>query len=75
MPIKDGLEVLQQMRQEENLAKTPVIILTTSAAERDIEATFHAHAACYINKPVDGQQLLNAIEIIKHSWLPKLATF
>src|SRR5687767_15112053 len=40
MPIKDGLEVLQQMREVESLAKTPVIILTTSAAERDIEATF-----------------------------------
>lgn len=75
MPNKDGLEVLQHMRLEENLTKTPVIILTTSAAQRDIEATFNAHAACYINKPFDEQQLLKAIDIIKQSWLPLHTAF
>ena len=74
MPIKDGLEVLQHMRQQKSLAKTPVIILTTSAAQRDIEATFKANAGCYINKPFDEHQLLKAIEIIKQTWLPSYST-
>jgi CheY-like chemotaxis protein len=69
MPKKDGLEVLNEMRLEPGLQKTPVIILTSSSAERDIEQTFQAHASCYISKPFNESQLVKAIDIVKQSWI------
>ncbi len=74
MPVKDGIEVLEEMRLQPGLRNTPVIILTTSSAQRDIEATFKAHACCYITKPFDEEQLIKAIDIIKQTWLPSSNT-
>lgn len=68
MPKKNGLEVLEEMRSDSDFKNMPVIILTTSSAEKDIEETFRANASCYITKPFEESQFLRAIEIIQKSY-------
>jgi CheY-like chemotaxis protein len=67
MPNKDGLEVLKDLRADARLRQTPVMVLTTSSAQRDRDATFAADVSCYVTKPFDPEQLRKAIEIIKPS--------
>src|SRR5271168_4766603 len=51
LPVKDGREVLAQIKADPELKRIPVVILTTSKAEEDIFKTYNLHANCYINKP------------------------
>jgi chemotaxis family two-component system response regulator Rcp1 len=69
LPKKDGREVLAEIKTDENLKQIPVIILTTSAAERDILNTYANHANCYIMKPVDFNQFINVVRTIEKFWL------
>ena len=52
LPGTDGYEILSEVKQDEALKKIPVIVLTTSSDERDIEKCFQAGANSYIVKPV-----------------------
>ena len=69
LPKKDGREVLAEIKGDPNLVCIPVIILTTSAAEKDILNTYSNHANCYITKPVDFSQFINVIRAIEDFWL------
>ncbi len=69
MPKKDGREVLQEIKQDDNLKRIPVVILTTSEAEEDILRTYDYHANCFITKPVDLHQFLNVVKFIEDFWL------
>ncbi len=69
LPRKDGREVLAEMRADRGLTSLPVVVLTTSQADRDVLQAYSLHASCYITKPVDFQQFLNAIRAIEHFWL------
>ena len=69
LPKKDGREVLAEIKGDPSLASIPVIILTTSAAEKDILNTYSNHANCYITKPVDFSQFINVIRAIEDFWL------
>jgi CheY-like chemotaxis protein len=53
LPKVDGLEVLRQIKISEEMRKTPVVILTTSAADKDIAMAYDYHANSYIVKPMD----------------------
>src|SRR4051794_24701063 len=53
LPRKDGREVLAEIKADDRLRRIPVVILTTSADERDILRAYELHANCYITKPVD----------------------
>jgi CheY-like chemotaxis protein len=68
MPRKDGREVLAEMKADAALRRIPVLILTTSTSEADIEKTLDLHANCYITKPVDLDQFANVIKIIEEFW-------
>ena len=66
MPRKDGREVLQESRATEQLLHLPVIILTTSQEEDEIEQAYRLGANCYVSKPAamaDFERLVNAIEL------------
>ena len=69
MPKMDGREVLQKIKQDPNLKRIPVVILTTSKAEEDIMKSYDLNANCYISKPVDLDQFMEVIKSIKNFWL------
>lgn len=69
LPRKDGREVLAEIKSDEQLRNTPVIVLTTSAAEEDIARAYSRHANCYITKPVDLDQFLHVVQSIESFWL------
>lgn len=69
LPRKDGREVLAEIKADERLRKIPVVVLTTSAAEEDIERAYGSHANCYITKPVELDQFLSAVRLIDSFWV------
>jgi CheY-like chemotaxis protein len=68
LPGTDGREVLQDVKSHERLRHIPVIVLTTSIDERDVEACYQAGANSYIQKPVDMDGFLRAIERLNGYW-------
>ncbi len=69
MPRKNGLEVLKEIKSDNQLKLIPVVILTTSEAETDIVKSYDLNANCYIKKPVDFEQFLEIINSIEQFWL------
>ncbi|HWZ43895.1 MAG TPA: response regulator [Candidatus Saccharimonadales bacterium] len=69
LPKKDGREVLAEIKADERLMKTPVVVLTTSAAEEDIARAYSDHANCYITKPVGLEQFFHVAHAIECFWL------
>jgi two-component system response regulator len=68
MPGLDGRKTLEIIKRTQNLKKIPVVILTTSSDERDIEACYELGANTYIQKPVDFDGLIAAIKRLKEYW-------
>ncbi len=69
LPKKDGREVLTIVKQMPELKRIPIVILTTSKTEEDINQTYEHHANCYITKPADLDEFLNVIKTIETFWL------
>jgi DNA-binding response OmpR family regulator len=69
LPKKDGREVLREIKEDSNLKNIPVIILTTSQAEKDILKSYDLHANAYISKPLDFDQFVNVVKSIENFWL------
>lgn len=69
LPMRNGLEVLREIKESELVRHIPVIMLTTSSAEKDISLSYQHHANCYITKPVEINRFLEAISGIEHFWL------
>ena len=68
LPKVDGLEVLQHLKANPRFHPIPVVILTTSAEDRDIQAAYHGGANSYIAKPVDFDQFMHVVEQIQIYW-------
>jgi two-component system, chemotaxis family, response regulator Rcp1 len=69
LPRKDGRELLAEIKQDADLKRIPVVILTSSAAEQDILQAYNLHANCYITKPLDLGQFLKVVASIEDFWL------
>lgn len=69
LPKKDGRQVLAEIKEDEDLKRIPVVILTTSRSEEDILKTYNLHANCYITKPIDMKQFLHVVQSIEEFWL------
>ena len=69
LPKKSGLEVLADIKADEDLRRTPVVILTTSEAEQDIVKSYNLYANCYISKPVDLEQFMKVVKSVEEFWL------
>jgi CheY-like chemotaxis protein len=69
LPGKDGREVLSEIKSDPHLRSIPVVVLTTSAAERDIQGSYDLHANCYITKPVGLGQFTSVIGTLQNFWL------
>ncbi|MGZ7048162.1 MAG: response regulator [Methanobacterium sp.] len=69
LPKKDGREVLKEIKMDDDLKRIPVVVLTTSKAEKDILKSYDLHANSYITKPVDFDQFIRVIKSIEDFWL------
>ena len=69
LPRKDGREVLRDLKSDPDLRNIPVVILTTSAQDRDVLAAYDQHVNAYIVKPVDLDQFIHIISAIETFWL------
>ncbi len=69
LPKIDGLEVLNSIRQNEFTRLTPVVILTSSAEEKDVINGYNMGASSYIRKPVNFEQFTDAIKHLGLYWL------
>jgi CheY-like chemotaxis protein len=67
LPKKNGLEMLNEIKSADDLKAIPVVILTTSEAEPDINKSFDLSANCYITKPIDVERLTMVMNSIKES--------
>lgn len=68
LPGTDGREVLEVIKRDEALKRIPVIVLTTSSDDRDVQACYSAGANSYIQKPVDMDGFMQAIERLNGYW-------
>ncbi len=69
LPKLSGLEVLRQIKTASDLSAIPVVVLSTSEAEADIEAAYALHANGYLVKPLDAVQFADMIEALVTYWL------
>jgi len=68
LPLKDGREVLAEVKADPHLRSIPVVVLTTSQAEEDVLRAYGLHANCYITKPVDFESFVNVVRSIQQFW-------
>ncbi|MEX0813462.1 MAG: response regulator [Chitinophagales bacterium] len=69
IPIYNGHQVLEQIKTDPNLKKIPVIMLTTSSNQKDIEKAYSNHSNSYVKKPIEMDEFLDAILKIEEFWL------
>lgn len=68
LPRKDGREVLKEIKEDENLKRIPVAVITISSAEEDILKSYNLHANCYIQKPIGIDQFVKVVQSIEDFW-------
>ncbi|XOZ33617.1 response regulator [Halomonadaceae bacterium KBTZ08] len=68
LPRMDGREVLQAIKTDPDLRSLPVIVLTSSQAQKDITTSYELHANCYITKPLGLSQFYQLAEAIEVFW-------
>jgi chemotaxis family two-component system response regulator Rcp1 len=69
LPRKDGRAVLEEIKTDDALKSIPVVVLTTSSSDVDIQRSYMLHANCYIAKPVDMEGFLTVVRSIDDFWL------
>lgn len=68
MPRKDGRETLKEMKSDESLRSIPVVVLTTSEAEKDVVKCYDIGANCFITKPIGFEAFLHVVSSIEDFW-------
>jgi CheY-like chemotaxis protein len=68
LPKVDGLEVLQQIKSDDNLRLVPVVVLTSSREEKDMVTSYKLGVNAYVVKPVDFHEFVNAIKELGMFW-------
>ena len=70
LPIPtDGWEVLEDIRADPELSGLPVIIMTTSDVQSDVQRAYDRHANCFLTKPVELEDFIRMITLLKDFWL------
>jgi CheY-like chemotaxis protein len=64
LPRRNGREVLRDVKNDPDLRRIPVVVLTTSEADEDVIASYDLHANAYVRKPVDFEQFVAAVRAI-----------
>ena len=61
--------VLQAVKGDRALRTIPIVVLTTSSAQQDVEQSYDLHANCFITKPLELDGFIEVIQSIEHFWL------
>jgi CheY-like chemotaxis protein len=69
LPRMNGFEVLDAIKEDPDLKRIPVVVLTTSQAEQDVIQSYNLYANAYVTKPVDLEQFIQVIKAIEGFWL------
>jgi CheY-like chemotaxis protein len=69
LPKKDGRAVLTEIKADPALSSIPVVVLTSSEAERDIAHAYALHANCFVTKPIGLDQFIEIVRSIEQFWL------
>jgi CheY-like chemotaxis protein len=69
LPKYDGRQLLERVKSDPDLARIPIVVLTTSSAEEDILRSYELHANAYVTKPVDLDQFISAVRQIEGFFL------
>ncbi len=73
LPVMDGREVLAEILKDDALRTMPVVILTTSGSDRDLNSMYSLRCSSYIKKPVDFHQFHNVIKSLSNYWFTVVA--
>jgi CheY-like chemotaxis protein len=68
MPRKDGHEALAEIKADESLRRIPVVVLTVSTDEHDVERAYELGASSFITKPVSRAKLIEVMQAIAEYW-------
>jgi CheY-like chemotaxis protein len=68
MPRMGGIEFLDEVRRDPALRRTLVFVMTTSAADKDLQLAYEKNIAGYIVKPASGQSFMEAIRALENYW-------
>ena len=69
LPRKDGRDVLKELKTDPSLKLIPIIVLTTSRADKDVLQSYELNANCFITKPVDFEHFIEVVKSIENFWL------
>lgn len=69
LPGTDGREVLEIIKAEPLLKRIPVIILTSSQADKDVIESYDLYANCYIVKPVSALKFMDVVRSVENFWV------
>jgi CheY-like chemotaxis protein len=69
MPRMGGMEVLAELKEHRDWRRIPVVIMTSSNDEKEIRGAYSRHANCYVTKPIDIDEFIEAVRSIEDFWL------
>ncbi|HEX4385177.1 MAG TPA: response regulator [Myxococcales bacterium] len=69
LPKKDGREVLAEIKADAQLQHIPVVVLSSSEAERDLAEVYRLHGNCFLTKPVDLDDFQRVVGSVEQFWL------
>lgn len=69
LPLKNGHEVLQVVKSDDRVSHIPVVMLTTSSAEKDVSLSYQHHANAYVSKPIEMEEFFKVVTSIESFWL------
>jgi CheY-like chemotaxis protein len=69
MPRMNGLEVLAAVKEHPDWRRIPVVMMTSSSKEEHVLMAYGRHANCYVTKPVDLDEFIDAVRSIEEFWL------
>jgi len=68
LPKKDGCEVLAEIKNDPELRRVPIVVLTISDRQEDIAAAYNGHANSFVTKPVNPEQFARTMKLIEVFW-------
>ena len=71
LPRVDGIDVLRTIKEDDNLKTIPVVVLTTSEAEKDVAKAYYNHANSYLVKPVGFEDFRKLMDDLGYYWQGK----